>query len=165
MTQQGSQEISAGSEGGIVELPNIKAGFVGFGEVNSPQDLIERKIAEAREALEGLGLELVTTEPVHDDPAGQEEARAGEDLAGQDFDLLIVCLAGWIPSHTVIDVISPFAHKPMVLWGLTGYYEGEKLVTTADQAGTTALRDPMEAMGFKFKYIYDTPDDPYGGAR
>ncbi|MEJ2267306.1 MAG: hypothetical protein P8X95_28005, partial [Anaerolineales bacterium] len=39
------------------------------------------------------------------------------------------------------------------------------MVTTADQAGTTALREPMEAMGFKFKYIYDTPDDPYCGAR
>jgi L-fucose isomerase-like protein len=165
MTQQGSHEISASSEAGIVQLPKIKAGFVGFGEVNSPRDLIERKITQAHERLEGLGVELVTTEPVHDDPAGQEEGRAREALGRQDFDLLIVCLAGWIPSHTVIDVISPFAHKPMVLWGLTGYYENGRLVTTADQAGTTALRDPMEAMGYKFKYIYDTPDDPYGSAR
>ncbi|MEJ2302765.1 MAG: hypothetical protein P8Y14_14680, partial [Anaerolineales bacterium] len=120
MTQQGSHEISASSEAGIVQLPKIKAGFVGFGEVNSPRDLIERKITQAHERLEGLGVELVTTEPVHDEPAGQEEGRAHEALARQDFDLLIVCLAGWIPSHTVIDVISPFAHKPMVLWGLTG---------------------------------------------
>ncbi len=39
------------------------------------------------------------------------------------------------------------------------------MVTTADQAGTTALRDPMDAMGFKFKYIYDIPNDPYGSTR
>jgi L-fucose isomerase-like protein len=148
-----------------VALPKIKAGFVGFGEVNSPQDLIERKISHARKALEGLGLELVTTDPVSDDVAGRDEARARQDLAQQDMDLLIVCLAGWIPSHTVIDVISPFAHKPMVLWGLTGYYEDGRLVTTADQAGTTALRDPMEAMGFKFKYIFDTPDEPAAGVQ
>ena len=148
-----------------LQLPKIKAGFLGFGEVNSPRDLIERKVNRAREALVGLGMELVTTEPVSDDPAGQDEARAREALARQDFDLLIVCLAGWIPSHTVIDVISPFAHKPMVLWGLTGHYEDGRLVTTADQAGTTAIRDPMEAMNFKFKYIYDTIDDPYGSAR
>ncbi len=82
-------------------------------------------------------------------------------LAGKEFDLLVICLAGWIPSHSVVDVISPFAHKPMVLWGLTGEYEGNRLVTTADQAGTTALRDPLEALGFKFKYVYDTPDAPY----
>jgi len=156
--------ISPSSAGKSFHLPKIRAGFVGFGEVNSPRDLIERKVARAREALEGLGLELVTTEPVSDDPAGRDEARAREELALRDFDVLIVCLAGWIPSHTVIDVISPFAHKPMVLWGLTGYHENGRLVTTADQAGTTALRDPMEALNFKFKFIYDTPDDPYGSA-
>jgi L-fucose isomerase-like protein len=156
---------SHSNDRGRVPLPKIKAGLVGFGEVNSPRDLIERKVTQARQALEGSGLDLVTTEPVRDDPAGQDEARAREDLARRDVDLLIVCLAGWIPSHTVIDVISPFAHKPMVLWGLTGYYENGRLVTTADQAGTTALRDPMEAMGFKFKYIYDIPDEPYGSAR
>jgi len=70
-----------------VPLPKIKAGLVGFGEVNSPRDLIERKLARAREALEGLGLELVTTTPVSDDPAGHDEARARDDLAQQDFDL------------------------------------------------------------------------------
>jgi len=165
MTEKVSHMIPASSGEKSSQLPKIKAGLVGFGEVNSPKDLIERKIKRARESLEELGLELVTTGPVSDDPAGQDEARAREELARQDFDLLIVCLAGWIPSHTVIDVISPFAHKPMVLWGLTGYYENGRLVTTADQAGTTALRDPMEAMGFKFKYIFDTPDDPYGSAR
>lgn len=164
MAETGRPIMQASSAGEPLQLPGIKAGFVGFGEVNSPRDLIERKVARAREALEDLGLELVTTGPVSDDPAGQDEARAREDLALQDFDLLIVCLAGWIPSHTVIDVISPFAHKPMVLWGLTGHYESGRLVTTADQAGTTALRDPMESMGFKFKYVYDTPDDPYGSA-
>jgi L-fucose isomerase-like protein len=156
---------SASNGGKLVQLPRIQAGFVGFGEVNTPRDLIEQKVRRAREALEEMGLELVTTEPVSDDPAGQDEARAREELALQDFDLLIVCVAGWIPSHTVIDVISPFAHKPMVLWGLSGNYENGRLVTTADQAGTTALRDPMEALGFKFKYIYDTPDDPYGSVQ
>jgi L-fucose isomerase-like protein len=148
-----------------VPLPKVKAVLVGFGEVNSPRELIERKVAHAREALEGLGLELATIGPVSDDPAGQDEARAREALAREDFDLLVVCLAGWIPSHTVIDVISPSSHKPMVLWGLAGSYEDGRLVTTADQAGTAALRDPMEAMGFKFKYIYDTPDEPCGSAQ
>lgn len=148
-----------------IHLPKIRAGFVGFGEVNSPRDLINQKVNRAYRALEELGLGMVTTAPVSDDPEGKDEARAREELALQNFDLLIVCLAGWIPSHTVIDVISPFAHKPMVLWGLTGYYENGRLVTTADQAGTTALRDPMDAMGFKFKYIYDIPDDPYGSVR
>jgi L-fucose isomerase-like protein len=148
----------------VLHLPPIKAGVVGFGEVNSPRDLIERKLSAARQSLEALGMQLIATGPVSDDPAGEDERRAREELSRQDFDLLVVCLAGWIPSHTVIDVISPFAHKPMVLWGLTGYYDNGRLVTTADQAGTSALRDPMDALGFKFKYVYDTIDDPTGGA-
>ncbi|MGW8144605.1 MAG: hypothetical protein ACWGN2_09435, partial [Anaerolineales bacterium] len=148
-----------------IRLPRIRAGFVGFGEVNSPKEIINRKVQRAQQALGDLGLELVTTAPVSDDPESKDESRAREELSREDFDLLIVCLAGWIPSHTVIDVISPFSHKPMVLWGLTGHYEENRLVTTADQAGTTALRDPMDAMGFKFKYIYDIPNDPYGSTR
>ena len=50
-------------------------------------------------------------------------------------------------------MIEPFKHKPMILWGLSGWKEGNKFVTTADQAGTTALRKPMEDMGYIFKYV------------
>lgn len=147
-----------------MELRKIKAGFVGFGEVNSPRELIERKVAAARRALEERDIELVYTAPVCDDPQGENEARARHELAGADFDMLVVCVAGWIPSHSVISVIDGFAHKPMVLWGLTGHTEGGRLVTTADQAGTSALRDPMDALGYRFKYVYDSPDAPPTGA-
>ncbi|MFA6290245.1 MAG: hypothetical protein WC637_00615 [Victivallales bacterium] len=41
----------------------------------------------------------------------------------------------------------------MLLWGLTGWQDGGRFITTADQAGTTALRKPMEDMGYNFKYI------------
>ena len=142
----------------------IKAGFVGFGEVNSPRDLIERKVAAARSALEERDIELVYTAPVCDDPQGENEARARAELAREDFDMLVVCVAGWIPSHSVISVINGFAHKPMVLWGLTGHTEGDRLVTTADQAGTSALRDPMDALGYRFKYIHESPDVAATGA-
>ena len=134
-------------------MRKIKAAFVGFGEVNTPRDIVERKCNEARKLLEGQDIELVWTEPVSDDPAGRDVARARAELAGQDFDLLIVCLAGWIPSHAVISVIDDFAHRPMLLWGLTGWTEGDRFVTTADQAGTTALRKPMADLGYTFKYI------------
>ena len=141
-----------------------RAGFVGFGEVNTPRDLIERKCRAAQAALSAHGVELVATEPVADDPEGVQEARARHELAGADWDILVICVAGWIPSHTVIDVIEPFKHRPMVLWGLTGEVEDGRLVTTADQAGTTALRAPMVALGYRFTYVYDTSDSPYAAA-
>jgi len=117
-----------------------KVGFVGFGEVNTPREIIERKCQRAIEWLESAGLEVLSTAPVSDDPDGKDVRRAVAELAGEDFDLLVTCLAGWIPSHAVISVASEFPLHPILLWGLSGAVEGGRLVTTADQAGTTALR-------------------------
>ena len=136
-----------------------KAGFVAFGEVNTPREVIEEKTVEAMQLLKENGFELVTTGSVTDDERGLEAQRAISDLKKEEFDFLIVCITGWIPSHTVIRVISEFKEKPMVLWGLAGKWinGGKKLATTAGQAGTTALRKPMEDMGYRFKYVYDIP--------
>lgn len=77
--------------------------------------MIERKCAAARQALHNLGIDPVWMEPVSDDPEGQQATRARTELAKTEFDVLIVCLAGWIPLYAVVDVISPFAHKPVIL--------------------------------------------------
>lgn len=130
-----------------------RAGFVGFGEFNIPRDVIEKKCAEAGAALESAGLELIQTAPVADDERGKSSERAVEELSKGDFDVLIVCAAGWIPSWAVFSVIENFRHKPMVLLGLAGWKENDRFVSTADQAGTTALRKPMEDMGYNFKYV------------
>jgi len=136
------------------ELRKIRAGFVGFGEINTPREFIDKRCVDAGRMLEQQGIELVATAPVSDDPEGLNVARAIRELqAGGEFDLLIICIAGWIPSWAVISVIEPFKHKPMILWGLTGWQEGDRYVTTADQAGTTALRKPMVDMGYTFKYV------------
>jgi len=131
----------------------ITAGFVGFGEVNTPREIIEKKCREAVALVESLGISVRAAVPVSDDPAGNQAACAVAELKKMDFDFLIVCIAGWIPSWAVIRVIEPFKHKPMLLWGLTGYREGDRFITTADQAGTTALRRPMRDMKFRFKYL------------
>ncbi|OHD72619.1 MAG: hypothetical protein A2177_02440 [Spirochaetes bacterium RBG_13_68_11] len=137
-----------------------KAGFVCFGEVNTPKEVIRRKSEQARRLLEGAGIDLVYTEPVSDEPAGADAARAVHDLGRSDFDLLVLCIAGWIPSHAVVSVLFPFRHRPMLLWGLAGWKEGDRLVTTADQAGTSALRKPLEDMGLRFRYLYEVHDRP-----
>jgi L-fucose isomerase-like protein len=137
-----------------------RAGFVGFGEVNSPRDLIEKKCAAAAGAVEALGIELAKTAPVSDDPYGRDVRRAVEALKGAEFDFLILCVAGWIPSHAVISVASEFSRLPMLLWGLCGHYRDGVLVTTADQAGTSALRKTLGDLGFRFKYVYDCADCP-----
>jgi len=139
---------------------NLNAAFVGFGEVNSPQQLIKDKCSKALEEVRSLGIDVVTTDHVTDDPEGTDVKRAITDLKKDDFDLLIVCLAGWIPSHAVISITNEFRYKPMILWGLAGDIENGRMVTAAPQAGTTALRKVFEDLGYKFKYIYNIIGKP-----
>lgn len=138
----------------------MKIGFVGFGEINSPQNLIHAKCSTARQEINSLGFELVTTDPVTDDPAGKDVARALLDLKKDEFEVLIVCLAGWIPAHAVIAITSEYTHKPMVLWGLAGDIVEDRIVTAAAQAGTTALRKVFSDLGYKFKYVYNIIGKP-----
>ncbi len=132
-----------------------KIGFVGFGEVNTPVDVIIRKCAAAEAALKAEGLDLVSVYPVADDYEEVQVNNAREALAKESFDALVVCIAGWIPTHAVLKVTEHYRHLPIVLWGLCGWYEEDRLVTTADQAGTTGLRATFEGLGYKFKYVYD----------
>ena len=132
-----------------------KIAFVGFGEVNTPAEIIERKCRAAAESLRAAGLGLVSVYPVTDDYEEQDIKRAVAALKKESFDALVVCIAGWIPTHAVVKVTEHFREKPMVLWGLCGWTEGERLVTTADQAGTTAIRKTFFDLGYDFKYVYD----------
>ncbi len=136
----------------------VRAGFVGFGEVNTPREFIDGRCRTAADELKKRGVELFETAPVSDDPQGLQAARAVEELSKGDFDALVVCVAGWIPTWAVMKVIEPFKHKPMLLWGLSGWRENGHFVTTADQAGTTALRAPMTEMGYNFKYLVNLKD-------
>ena len=139
---------------------NVNAAFVGFGEVNSPQQLIKDKCLNALEEIKSLGFDVVTTDHVTDDPEGRDVKRAITDLKNHDFDILIICLAGWIPSHAVISITNEFKCKPMILWGLAGDIENGRLVTAAPQAGTTALRKVFDDLGYKFRYVYNIIGKP-----
>ena len=132
-----------------------KVAFVGFGEVNTPIDIIVRKCTAAAEGLEKEGLELIKVFPVTDDYEEKDIKRAIAALKGEEFDSLVVCIAGWIPTHAVVKITEHFREKPMVLWGLCGWMEDGRLVTTADQAGTTAIRKTFYDLGYTFQYIYD----------
>ena len=133
-----------------------KTAFLGFGEVNTPIDIIIRKCQKAEADLKAKGLDLVSVYPITDDYEEKDIAKALDALAGQEFDSIVVCIAGWIPTHAVVKVCEQYRHKPMVLWGLCGWVEADgRLVTTADQAGTSGLRKTFADLGYTFKFVYD----------
>ncbi|MFC2087189.1 hypothetical protein ACFLSA_03380 [Bacteroidota bacterium] len=137
-----------------------KVAFIGFGEINSPKELIELKCNQALEEIKILGFEVITTTPVTDDPGNEDVKRAIKVLSTAEFDVLVICIAGWIPSHAVVSISNEFKDKPMVLWGLCGDLKNGKVVTPAPQAGTTALRKVFEDLGYKFKYVYNIIGQP-----
>ncbi|MBQ8605227.1 MAG: hypothetical protein IJ408_00680, partial [Clostridia bacterium] len=132
-----------------------KIAFIGFGEVNTPKDVIIKKCTEAEAALKAEGLDLISVYPVADDYEETDIKNCLDALAGKEFDALVLCIAGWIPTHAVVKITEQYRHLPMVLWGLCGWIEDGRIVTTADQAGTTALRKTFADLGYKFKYVYD----------
>ncbi|MBR3762572.1 MAG: hypothetical protein IKK59_07500 [Lachnospiraceae bacterium] len=136
-------------------MKKIKAAFVGFGEVNTPAEIIVKKCKDAEVSLIKEGLDLISVYPVTDDYEEKDIKKAIAALENKSFDVLVVCIAGWIPTHAVVKVTEHFRHKPMVLWGLCGWMEEGRLVTTADQAGTTAIRKTFYDLGYTFKYVYD----------
>ena len=139
-----------------------KTAFIGFGEVNTPIDIIIKKCRAAEEGLKAEGLDLVSVYPVTDDYEEEDVKKARAALEGQDIDCLVICIAGWIPAHAVVKVTEKYRHLPMVLWGLCGWIEEGRIVTTADQAGTSALRKTFADLGYRFKFVYDIIGRPSG---
>jgi len=138
-----------------------KVGFVCFGEVNTPIERLNMKHDEAYDALKGQNYDLTDGGLVIDDPEYKTADVAIDNLKKGEFDCLIVCVAGWVPTHAVIRVTDVFRHIPMILWGLCGWYENGRLITTAEQAGTTAIRPAFEALGYTFKYVYNVINHPF----
>ena len=138
----------------------MKIAFAGFGEVNTPIEVIERKCKKACEDLTQAGAEVFPFYPIRDDYAETYVNNAVEFFKGKDFDAMVLCVAGWIPTHAIMKVAEEFKHKPMVLWGLCGWYEDGHLVTTADQAGTSAARIALASAGYTFGYVYDVVNKP-----
>ena len=141
-------------------MHEFTVGFVPFGEVNTPREAIEQRAAAAELALRELGYPILATKPVTDDAAYADADRAVEELEKQPLDALVVCIAGWIPTHAVIRVIDRFRHVPMLLWSLCGWEKDGKLISTADQAGATALWRTMQGLGYRASYIYSVLGHP-----
>ena len=137
-------------------MKKTTVGFVCFGEINTPIERLQMKHDEALAALQEKIGPVVDGGLVIDDPAYETADAAYAKIAGQDLSCLVVCVAGWVPTHAVIRVTDHFRHVPMLLWGLCGWKENGRIITTAEQAGTTALRPAFEALGYTFKYVYNT---------
>lgn len=142
-----------------------RVGFVCFGEVNTPIERLQMKHDEALGVLTAMGYDLLDAGLVIDDEKYATADAAAEKLRGFDMCCLVVCVAGWVPTHAVIRVTDQYRHIPMLLWGLCGWKENGRIITTAEQAGTSATRPTFEALGYDFKYVYNIIGKDYPRAK
>ena len=95
-----------------------------FGEINTPYERLEKKHAGALKSLSGFeNVEVIDGGIVIDDPEYKAADAAIDRLRGKTFSSIVLCLAGWVPTHAVIRVVDEFRQKPMLLWGLCGWME------------------------------------------
>ena len=68
-------------------------------------------------------------------------------------------MVNWVDVRGVMRVLMEFRDRPIMLYSFGGYTEGDTLICPAAGAGCTALRFPMERMGFR-SGICSTPPTP-----
>ncbi|HRR37204.1 MAG TPA: hypothetical protein P5535_09065, partial [Clostridia bacterium] len=78
-----------------------KVAFLGFGEVNAPRELIVKKCKKAENALKKEGLDLISIYPITDDSEREDVLKAIDKLSKASFGTIVLCVAGWIPSHAI----------------------------------------------------------------
>ena len=143
-------------------MKKARIALVCFGEINTAIERLNLKHDEALSYLQSLNYDVLDGGLVIDDAQYASADKAVSVLQqGGDFSSIVVCVAGWVPTHAVIRVVDNFKHKPMLLWGLSGWKSGNKIITTAEQAGTTSLRSTLEALDFNFKFVYNMVGKPF----
>ena len=66
----------------------IKAAFVGFGEVNTPYEIIVKKCADAEASLKAEGMDLISVFPVTDDYEEKDVKKAIDALKESNVKIL-----------------------------------------------------------------------------
>jgi L-fucose isomerase-like protein len=136
----------------------LKAGYVSFGTQYYKPENLARISGRAEAQLATAGIECVRTDPVFGE--GAEPERAIRELRAQPWDFLIANVVNWVEVRGVMRVLLEFRDRPLVLYGFGGFTEGDTLICPAAGAGCTALRFPLERMGFRFVYLFNAPDSP-----
>jgi len=107
------------------------------------------------EALRELGIDVVATQPVI---VYKDVERALKDVRGEDIDFVIAVVLSWLEAPNVIAVLKEFSSKPILLWSHTMFKEKGEWLTLGPMPGAGVIRETLEEMGFKFKFVWGMPD-------
>src|SRR5579859_6536528 len=129
---------------------------VPFGYPDYPSDMLDRMVNDSRVELERMGLDvlLVPTVITLDDVEP-----AITILRREEYDAIILVLVSWVEAPILIATLRPFRAIPLILWSHTTFMEGTSRVTLGAIAAAGVIRETLEEMSFRFRFVYEMPGE------
>ena len=110
--------------------PNVL--FVPFRFADYPEDLVNSQTATARQLVEGMAMDLVSTHQV----VTEEDAdRLKREFSAAAFDCVILFIPTWIEPPLAVRAAKSFFGRPLVVWGLTTFQNEDWRVHMGGTAG------------------------------
>jgi L-fucose isomerase-like protein len=134
--------------------------LVPFGDRYYPPDLQESLIDRCAHMLKAQDVDLriaPTVKVIQDAPAA---ARFAEEACA---DLTVALIATWMEPPNFFAALDPVLHKPLLLWSLVMYPSQEapgKMLTLGGFVAAATLRETLEEMDVRHKFIWGMPEDP-----
>lgn len=140
-------------------MEKTKAVLLSCGEAVYPQVWLNNEINEIRTGLEKLDLELVATPVIMSE---SDVKSALNEIKYKEFEIIIIHLVSWHITPYVMQVIRDYKDIPLFVWAIGGKTDAKgKLHSPATPAAITALLPVLNEMGFKYKAIYEKPDEKH----
>jgi len=134
--------------------PNVA--MVPFTYPDYPPDVVGRFIEASKAAVAKVHTGVVVTERVASLDAALSARR---QVLESDPDLVIALLASWVEAPNLVACLRDFFHKPILLWSHTSYKEDGVGITLGAIPAAGVIRQTLEEMGARFRFIYGMPGD------
>ncbi len=104
---------------------------------------------------------LGTLSPVFlDAVSGRKEAlKVKETIRNDNPDLVVALLVSWIEATHLIDALTDYFGKPLVVWSHTTIQEDGKRQTLGAFVAAGVVKQSLEDFEVPFEFIYGNPDD------
>ena len=140
-------------------MESPKVVLLSCGEEVYPRAWLDGVIQEVRIGVAALDIELVHAGTV----MNESDARVAlQALKGVEFDLVVVHLVSWHITSNIMLILRDYKRIPVLVWATGGRTDaGGKLHSPAAPAALTALLPALKEMGFRYKALYEKPDEPH----
>ena len=131
--------------------------LVPFSYPDYPQDVIDKYINESRDMFIKLGINTKITPKVLN---FYETKSISEFIRKADYDFLVPILVSWVETPNFTATLREFFNnKDFLLWSHTSYMDKDVITITGSLPAAGVIRETLEEMNVKFKFIYGQPYD------